>query len=187
MIGILLCWGVFHLTLAVLMIRLRFMRGPRSPRKTAKALFADMAKTESVRRHPTWHWRGYAICSTFHNEIADSTAEWQQWPVVRGLVWMVGFVPYLGIMVSAFALSLLPTVAMGSWFRLGPPSAVYWIFASVAALGSALLFYWAGRAVLRQWRQKIVDVESLALLASAALGLLGAMVYFPQGAARFFE
>jgi hypothetical protein len=133
-----LCWAVFHFTLAVLMFTRRFKRGSQAPRQAAQAALADVAKSEAVRRRPTWHWRGYAIYSTFHNELADSKGKWQHWPVVRLLGWTVGWIPYLGIMVSALALSLLPTVALGSWFGLGPPGAVYWLFATLAALGSAL-------------------------------------------------
>jgi hypothetical protein len=187
MAGFFLLWAAFHVTLAVLMIAFRVRRGPQTPWQAAWAALADATRSETMRRRPTWHWRGYAIYSTFHNELADSTGKWQRWPVIRLLGWTAGWVSYLGIVVSAFGLSLMPTVLLGSWFRLGPPAVAYWVFATLAGLGSALLCFWAGRAVLRQWRQKIVDVESLALLAGAAFGLLGAMVYWPQGAARFFE
>jgi hypothetical protein len=184
--GFFLGWAVFHLTLAVLMFRLRFRRGPPTPRQAARAVLADMAKTEAARQRPTWHWRGYAIHSTFHNEIAESAGKWPRWPVLRPLGWTIGWVLYLGGMGATFALSLMPSVLLGSWFGLGPPSAAYWILAALAFLGSALLFGFAGWAVLRHWRQRRVDLASLAFLAGAAFGLLGAAVLLPQGTARFF-
>jgi len=179
-------WASFHLTLAVLMFRLRFRRGPQTPSQAALATASAMAKTEAARQRPTWHWRGYAIHSTFHNELAESAGKWPRWPVLRGLGWTIGWVPYFGTMVFGFVLSLMPSVVLGSWFGLGPPSAAYWVLAALAFLGSALLFGLASLMVLRQWRQKMVDLASLAFLAGAAFGLLGAAVLLPQGTARFF-
>lgn len=184
--GFFLLWAAFHLTLAVLMLKLRVLRRSQTPQQATRAAFNDMAKSEAKLRRPRWVWRGYIIYSTFHNELAYSTGKWQHWPVIRLLFFMGGWVPYLGWMVVVMAISLLPSVVLGSWFRLGPPDVAYWVFATLAILGSALLLFWTCRTVLRQWRQKIVYVESLAYFVGANFGLLGAVGYFTQGSARFF-
>lgn len=130
----------------------------------------------------------YVIHSKFHDDFTALSKRCERWRLARWLcrvsALVVPWIAYLGIVISVLGLSTLPfQIARASGIK--PPSVAYWSFATVTILSIVYLLYRVGRMVLCRFRQRLIEVEAVAIFVGLCLATLLAAFILPTGWPRY--
>jgi len=126
----------------------------------------------------------YIVHSKFARDFDSMAAKFQGWraihAVCRVALWLLLPVAYLGLLIAPAFVCALPFQILHSC-RVKPPSVVYWISAVIIAGLVLFCCYRLGRHVIRELRQRIIDVESWVGFAGFALSAALTVYIFRHG------
>lgn len=170
-------WAFFHLAMTVVMVR--HLLGKSDTNDLGRLAFLQ----GQPPRNPVLVVGGYSIYSSYFALVAEGAQSLASKPFIcllwRGISSVIFSVVYL-FLASMPLLFVLPFQAIRKW-NVFPPSAVYWILASLIMIAVVCLWCFLGFVVVRELRQKRIDVEFIVFFVGTCLAIVFGALIFPNG------
>jgi hypothetical protein len=126
----------------------------------------------------------YSVQSQFAKDYAAMAARLQKWQTVHAMtrivLWLLVPIAYLGLLLCITVGALMPFKILQS-FKIGPPSIGYWFSATIISGLVLFILYRLNRRIVWEFRQHLIDVDTLVMSAGFTLSAVLIALIFRHG------